>query len=597
MQIWFDLLKAGFSRKLPTDPLSGARPVGDWRANLRLLTPFLRRHWRKGIAGAAAILFSTGLSFLLPLINRFLVDDVILGKRLDLLLWAVLALAGAKGLDTLLGLVQSYFFNRFQMDISLDMQRELLDHTLQLPKSFFDDKETGYLMSRIVGDVQGLNWFFSSTTVYILTNIIRFIGGIIFLFTLEWRLAIVTLVGLPLLVISVNYFSNRMRVLSQHSMEQQGRVYTRFQETLASMPLIKTFAREDQESKRVISAVQSSQRISMETMVVGSVASIAFNIVPDIAKAFVLVAGAYLAILGQWTLGSLFAFQSYLGFVYGPALSLASINMQLQNSLAALERVSNLMAVIPENQPGSGRQVEHLKGDVRFEDVSFAYQKNEPVLEGVSFQARAGEHIAIVGPSGVGKTTLISLLLRLYLPVSGQISLDDLPAAEYALDCLRQRIGYVSQATLLMAGSIHDNLCYGNQDATQEQIERAARTAGIHDFISGLPDGYQASLGEKGVNLSEGQKQRLSIARALIKDPDILIMDEPSSALDPGTEKSLFDDLPQQVQNKTLFIAAHRVSTIKLADRIMVLNNKRLEDIGTHAELLARNPYYQSLFA
>jgi ABC-type multidrug transport system fused ATPase/permease subunit len=331
--------------------------------------------------------------------------------------------------------------------------------------------------------------------------------------------------------------------------------------------------------------------------VVGSVAHSIFNLVPDIAKVIVLIAGAYWVIRGDWTLGSLLAFQSYLGFVYEPALSLADTNLELQNALGALYRVSALMDVVPENTPGMGKQVEHLSGEIQFNHVSFSYNKAENVLEDISFHIKSGEHIAIVGPSGVGKTTLISLLLQFYRPIKGEVLFNHLNASEYNLDSLRRRIGYVSQVTLLMEGTIGTNLRYGNQNVSPEEMERAIRTAGIYDFITSLPDKYDSAVGEKGVNLSEGQKQRLSIARALIKDPDILIMDEPTSALDSLVEKSIFDELPEEVRGKTLLIAAHRLSTIQKADRVMVLKDSQLLGMGTHQELIKSNDYYRSLFS
>ena len=231
----------------------------------------------------------------------------------------------------------------------------------------------------------------------------------------------------------------------------------------------------------------------------------------------------------------------------------------------------------------------HLNGAVDFRNVSFAYDAEQPVLQDISFSVPAGGHVAIVGPSGVGKTTLVSLLLRFYQPTAGQIWFDGRPATEYNLRALRQRIGYVSQGTLLLSGTIDDNLRYGNPDASDAQVIHAAKAAGIHDFIASLPDGYQALVGERGINLSEGQKQRLTIARALIKDPDILVMDEPTSALDSVTEKSIFDALPKLVQDKTLFIVAHRLKTVQNADQILVLNEQRLVAIGSHQALLESN--------
>jgi ABC-type multidrug transport system fused ATPase/permease subunit len=366
---------------------------------------------------------------------------------------------------------------------------------------------------------------------------------------------------------------------------------------LSATSLIKAFSAEKQATGRVMDAWQAALQISLEQTAVGSVANLAIGLMPDIARAVVLVAGAYWAIRGEWTLGSLLAFQSYLGYVYGPALSLASANLQLQNALAALERVSALFNIVPEENLGTGCQVERLSGQVEFKGVSFAYGGREAVLEDVSFLARAGEHVAIVGPSGVGKTTLVSLILRFYKPSQGELWFDGRPAAEYEVGSLRRRIGYVSQSTLLLSGTIRDNLTYGNPGASDTEVVRAATAAGIHDFIAGLPQGYDSPVGERGINLSEGQKQRLAIARALIKAPDILVLDEPTSALDSLVERSIFDALPALIRDKTSFVVAHRLATIQNSDRILLLNEKRLVAVGTHQELLASNEYYRSLVA
>jgi ABC-type multidrug transport system fused ATPase/permease subunit len=346
---------------------------------------------------------------------------------------------------------------------------------------------------------------------------------------------------------------------------------------------------------RLISELKKVLQISLEQSTVGSVAHLLITSMPGIARGVVLALGAYWIIRGQWTLGSLLAFQAYLGYVFGPAQYLATANLELQNARAALERVSALFDIVPEENIGKGKTVERLSGEVEFKKVSFSYDSREPVLRDVSFRVRPGEHVAIVGPTGVGKTTLLSLILRFYRPITGAIYFDGKLASEYDVGSLRGRIGYVSQNTLLLSGTIMENLRYGNPDAAREEVFKAAQVANIHDFICSLPEGYESEIGEKGVNLSEGQKQRLAIARALVKEPDILVLDEPASALDSLTEKSIFQTLPAILRNKTLFVVAHRFSTIKDSDRILLLNENRLVAVGTHRSLLETNSYYRSL--
>jgi ABC-type multidrug transport system fused ATPase/permease subunit len=594
MNTWFDYLKRGLSRQPPEDRIAGPEGYSGARANLENLRPFLVRHWRKGALGILLVLLSSLLAFPQPLLNRALIDQVILGRRLDLLVTVVLAMVGVQVLSRLASLLQQFYFTRFQQQVVLDIQQDLFHRTLRFPKSFFDKEETGYLMSRLSSDVMGLQWLFSSTLVYVVSNLLRFIGGVIFLLYLEWRLAVAALVIIPGLVFTVRYFSRKIRVLSHQSMERRANVSRRMQESLSSASLIKAFVSEEREVERVMSELQDATQITLEQTAVSSVASLAMGGFGDVAKLVVLIVGAYLVLTSDWSLGSLLAFQAYLEYVYGPAQFLANANLQLQSALAALERVSALYDIVPE-ESGSGITADHLSGEVEFRDVGFAYDDEHPVLQNVSCRIRPGEHAAIVGPSGVGKTTLVSLILRFYKPTAGEIWLDGRPASEYEVRSLRRRIGYVSQSTLLLSGTIMENLRYGNPGASDEDVIRAAKTAGIHSFITSLPGGYEARVDEKGVNLSEGQKQRLAIARALIKDPDILVLDEPTSALDSVVERSIFDALPEMVRDKTLFVVAHRLSTVQNSDCILLLNENRLVAIGTHEELLEGNDFYRAL--
>lgn len=592
---WWTYLKQGLSRPSPEDRIAGQEGYGNTLDSLRNLRPYLLRHWRNAAAGLLLILFASLLAFPQPLITRYIVDDVILKRQLGLLAGAIALLIVLILAEKLVKVLEDFTFARFEQGITLDIQQSLFDRVLHFPKSFFDEIQTGYLMSRLSDDAEGLRWFFSSTVVYVLSNLIRFAGGVGFLFYLEWRLAVIILVIFPGILFAMNYFARKVHVLSHRSMEQEAHISSRMQEALSSTPLIKSFASEDRTQNRLVSELKKAFQISLEQTAVSSLADTAISILPAVSRGIALALGAYWVIKEEWTLGSLLAFQGYLGYVFGPAQFLATANLQLQKALAALQRIWALFRILPEENSRTGIKVDHLKGEIEFREVSFSYNGRENVLDRLSFEIRPGEHLAVAGQSGVGKTTLLSLILCFYRPTSGEIYFDSRPASDLQVTSLRKKIGYVSQNTLLLSGTIMDNLRYGNPEAGEEEMIQASRAAELHDFITGLPSGYHTEIGEKGIRLSEGQKQRLSIARALVKVPDVLVLDEPTSSLDGKTEGSILRSLPAFVKDKTLLVVSNKLSTLKYCDRVLLLDeNKRLTS-STHQQLMETNEYYRSL--
>ncbi len=596
MLSYFKYLKSGLRRQLPDDHFNqNIRYGGLWK-NLGVLYPSVLRYWRVGAISILILLLSAALAWPAPLLNRYLIDQVILAKRLNLIIPVMLMFVGLGVAVLLTDLLKNFSESRFVNAVMLDLNERLLNKVMSLPKTFFDQSRTGYLISRITTDVNGVRWFISGTAAQMFINVIKLLGGIFFLCYLEWRIAVPVLLLLPLSFVCVRFFSRRAYVMGHYSSEVNARKNSDFTEAVANLPLIKSFAREDQAISRIIGQFKKIIHMDYERQALFSFSNAASNLLPTVVKWGVWAYGAYLIIIGEWQLGSLIAFQSYLTMVFSPITQLANSLNQFEGAHASIDRLSSLLAIASEDNLDSGKIVDKLTGKIEFRNVFFSYETASPVLCDLSMTLEAGKHYVIVGANGVGKTTLVGLILRMYKPLHGEIYFDGMPISELNVRSLRRRFGYVAQSTCLQSGSILDNLRYGNEEATENEVIAAAKLTGIHDFIEKLPEKYQTQLAEAGKNLSEGQKQRIAIARALVCNPDVLILDEPTSAIDNAGEMTLFERLPAVAKNKTIITIAHRLHNIRSADQIIFLRKQQPPLFGSHQELL-EDADYRELFA
>jgi ABC-type bacteriocin/lantibiotic exporter with double-glycine peptidase domain len=577
---WMSVLRSGLSRRRVVERIrgEGAQPAA-W-ASWRRLYPYFHRHRIHAVWGALFIGLSAPSGLAPPMITRYLVDDVILGRRVEAVLPVIIVLALCLAAEKILRLAEEFCFARFEQRALLDLQEDLISRILRFPQAFFDEQQTGYLTRRLTEDVESLRFLFSGTLVNAAGQFLRLVGGACFLFYLEWRIALLMLGLLPALAWVMRHLSEKLYLLSRECMEHQAEAAGRIQESLAGAATIKASAAEPGVRGTLMSAFEKVFRSTLEQSVVGSLTGAFVQSIPGAGRAFALAAGAMLVIRGEWTLGSLLAFQAYLSHVFGPAQYLASVNLQLQRVRAAMERVGALFEITPEDPQAGGIRVSKLRGEIEVRQVTFAYGGRRPVLRGLSLHVFPGESVAIMGPTGIGKSTLLSLLLRFYKPSAGDIYFDRRPASSYELDALRRRMGYVPQRPRLVSGSILENLRPGHQDASMEQIIAAARRAGIHEEVLSFPNGYDTAVGEGGLKLSEGQKQRLALARALVGDPDILILDEPTEALDEKTEESVLDALQQWRRGRSVIVVTHRPSTARRCDRVIHLAGSRTLEGG-----------------
>ncbi|MEI6436715.1 MAG: ABC transporter ATP-binding protein, partial [Bacteroidota bacterium] len=516
-----------------------------------------------------------------------------------------LALAGVAAAGTVLiagigaiaGYIDNYYTESVAQYVANDLRQRLYHHLHRLSLKYFDTHQTGNLLSTITADVSTIQNFASTTLLSILVDSLTIIGMVGVMLYLNFDFALIAVGVTPFLLFFVARFKNAVKKATHEVRIHQSDILAVVQQGLESIRSVKAFGRQDMEEGRLREASIETVNAALKARRVKSRLSPIITVTVSFCVAFVLWRGAGLILRDAMTIGALTVFLAYLSKFFKPVQDLAKMTNVIAQAAVGLERIQTILdagLIIPQNP--DALIPPKLNGDIVFDHVAFAYDPAAPVLREINLTIGSGQRIGICGPTGGGKSTVISLIPRYYDPTQGHVLIDGLDVKDYKLDLLREQIGFVLQETVLFVGSIRDNIAYGRQGATTEEVVEAARLANAHEFISQMPHGYDSQVGERGLTLSGGQRQRIGIARAIVRNAPILILDEPTAALDTESEKLVMEALEHLMKGRTVITIAHRLSTIRDADKIVVLKGGFVAEEGTHDELIARDGIYAGLY-
>lgn len=563
---------------------------------LRLLK-YLQPYWRWVVIITLLLLLITGLELLPPLFQKQIIDDVVSNRLLSRLPVLVMGLIGVYALTQILDSRDMYLRHVLGERFILDLRVRLYDYLQHLSISFFESQQTGEIMSRITNDVNALEMFVTHSVGFLIVDLLRLVGTAIILFALDWQLALWTLLPVPVLAVALRMFNTRVRPIYRQIRDRLGDINAELQDNISGIQVIQAFGQERHELDRFTRRSTRYYEERVKGIRYWATFFPAIRFVASLGMAIVLGFGAYRVFDGALTLGGLVAFISYVASFYEPIHRLVQTDNTMQQAIAAGERVFELLDTIPEIEDApEAIELLSIQGAIAFEGVSFRYGTGEEVLRDVSFQMEPGQVVALVGPSGAGKTSIANLIPRFYDAISGRVTIEGHDVREVKLASLRRQVAVVLQDTFLFNGTVRDNVIYGKPNASEDEMIAAAKAAYAHEFIVSLPQGYETEVGERGTKLSGGQKQRLALARAILTDPCILILDEATSSVDAEAEYLIQQALEKVLEGRTALVIAHRLSTIRHADKIIALEDGRIVEVGDHHQLLARGGLYSQMY-